>query len=114
MFHHPVFSSGPHGGAIVEPPTATLRSRYMPLFRAHHVNLTFAGHEHVFEHWVETYSDAAGRHRMDLVVTGGGGAPLYGYRGEPDLTQYLSVNSGGEVQLEHLVKPGPEPGDNPY
>uniref|UniRef100_UPI0037BE480C metallophosphoesterase family protein n=1 Tax=Gemmatimonas sp. TaxID=1962908 RepID=UPI0037BE480C len=33
--HHPAFSSGPHGGAIVERPTAAVRARYMPLFRKH-------------------------------------------------------------------------------
>jgi hypothetical protein len=114
MFHHPVFSSGPHGGLMVEAPSAALRSRYMPLFRAHHVKLLFAGHDHLFEHWVESYTDNAGRHRMDLVVTGGGGAPLYTYQGEPDLTQYLRSNEASKVQLEHLVKPGPEPGDNPF
>ena len=92
IFHHPVFSSGLHGGSKVEAPSAALRSRYMPLFRAHHVKLLFAGHDHLFEHWVESYVDSTGRHRMDLVVTGGGGAPLYTYEGEPDLTQYLRSN----------------------
>ncbi len=114
MFHHPVFSSGPHGGAKVEAPAAALRSRYMPLFRAHHVKLLFTGHDHLFEHWVESYVDNSGRHRMDMVVTGGGGAPLYAYTGEPDLTQYLRSNETSKVQLEHLVKPGLEPGDNPF
>ncbi len=114
IFHHPVFSSGLHGGSKVEAPSAALRSRYMPLFRAHHVKLLFAGHDHLFEHWVESYVDSTGRHRMDLVVTGGGGAPLYIYQGEPDLTQYLQSNEASKVQLDHLVKPGPEPGDNPF
>ena len=86
----------------------------MPLFRAHHVKLLFAGHDHLFEHWVESYVDDSGPHRMDMVVTGGGGAPLYAYTGEPDLTQYLKSNEASKVQLEHLVKPGPEPGDNPF
>ena len=113
MFHHPVFSSGPHGGATIEPPTAVLRSRYMPLFRTHHVKLLLAGHDHLFEHWVERYMDDSGRHRMDLVVTAGGGAPLYAYEGEPDLTQYLRANQATRVQLEHLVKPG-KAGENPY
>lgn len=114
FFHHPVFSSGPHGAVVIEPPTAALRSRYMPLFRAHHVALTFAGHDHLFEHWVERYSDASGQHRMDLVVSGGGGAPLYAYRGEPETATYVKANVASKVSLEHLIKPGPEPGDNPY
>src|SRR6266851_6500375 len=32
-FHHPPLSSGPHGGDIVEPQTASIRRLYMPLFR---------------------------------------------------------------------------------
>ncbi len=114
LFHHPVFSSGPHGGAVVEPQTAILRSRYMPLFHAHHVRMVIAGHDHLFEHWVERYADAAGPHRMDLVTTGGGGAPLYTYAGEPDLRDYARVNDALKVRMEHLVKPGVEPGSNPY
>src|SRR5207247_2202755 len=89
FFHHPPFSSGPHGGAIVERAALLLRARYLPLFRAHHVRLVLAGHEHIFEHWVERYTDATGPHRMDHVVTGGGGAPLYNYQGEPDLREYV-------------------------
>jgi Calcineurin-like phosphoesterase len=114
FFHHPVFSSGPHGGAIVEPPTAALRARYMPLFRRHRVNILLVGHEHLFEHWIERYEEADGKHRLDQIVTGGGGAPLYPYRGEPDLREYLKVNAGEKVSLEHLVKPGMNPGDNAY
>jgi 3',5'-cyclic AMP phosphodiesterase CpdA len=114
FFHHPPFSSGPHGASIIEPPTAALRKKYMPLFRAQHVRAIFVGHEHVFEHWIERYVDAAGAHRMDLVVTGGGGAPPYTYQGEPDLRDYLKANEPGKVAVEHLVKPGAELGSNPY
>jgi len=114
MFHHPIFSSGPHGAAKTEPQTTALRARYMPLFRTHHVKAVFTGHDHLFEHWVERYTDASGRHRMDLVTTAGGGAPLYTYQGEPDLGAYLKSNEAAKVQVEHLVKPGVAPGDNPY
>lgn len=115
FFHHPVFSSGPHGGAIVEPPTAALRARYMPLFRRHQVAILFSGHEHLFEHWVERYEDSNGRKlRLDHITTGGGGAPLYPYRGEPDLREYLRSYAAEKVSLEHLAKPGMNPGDNPY
>jgi len=114
FFHHPVFSSGPHGGARTEAPTLALRSQYMPLFRTHHVKAVFVGHEHLFEHWVERYADSTGVYRFDQVVTGGGGAPLYAYTGEPDLTDYLKSNAVAKVQVEHVVKPGPNPGDNPY
>ena len=51
---------------------------------------------------------------MDHLVTGGGGAPLYAYQGEPNLQDYLKAGATDRVTLEHLVKPGPDPGDNPY
>lgn len=112
--HHPAFSSGPHGGMTVEDATLAMRNLYMPLFRKHHVKLYLAGHEHLFEHWVERYKDASGPHRLDQIVTGGGGAPLYGYTGEPDVRPYLTANAASAVTLEHLVKPGIAPGENPY
>jgi hypothetical protein len=111
FIHHPVFSSGPHGAVLVEAPTAALRARYMPLFNTHHVKAIFSGHEHLFEHWVERYDDESGRHRMDLIVSGGGGAPPYAYRGEPETRTF---NLANHAVMEHLVKPGPNPGDNPY
>ena len=110
-FHHPVFSSGPHGGVVVEQSTAVLRTLYMPLFNTHHVSALFAGHEHLFEHWVERYQDASGAHRMDMVVTGGGGAPPYSYQGEPETRTF---NLANHASMEHLVKPGMTPGENPY
>jgi hypothetical protein len=113
--HHPAFSSGPHGGAIVERPTAAVRAKYMPLFRKHHVTLLLTGHEHLFEHWVERYRDAAGKtYRMDHIVSGGGGAPLYTYQGEPDTRPYIREAGADSVRLTHLVKPGMQAGDNPY
>lgn len=115
FFHHPVFSSGPHGAAIVERPTAALRDRWMPLFRQHHVRLLLTGHEHLYEHWVERYRDASGvTRRIDQLVTGGGGAPIYQYRGEPDLRAYVAASGADSSRLSHLVRPGPERGDNPY
>lgn len=112
--HHPAFSSGPHGGITVELQTVAMRTLYMPLFRKHHVKLLLTGHEHLFEHWVERYTDASGPHRIDQIVSGGGGAPLYGYTGEPDLRQYTRDNAASQVRLEHLVKPQVDPGANPH
>jgi hypothetical protein len=112
--HHPAFSSGPHGGSTIEVQAAAMRTLYMPLFRKHHVKLLLTGHEHLFEHWVERYTDATGPHRIDEVVSGGGGAPLYGYMGEPDLRQYTNDNAASQVRLEHLVKPEVDPGANPH
>jgi hypothetical protein len=112
--HQAPFSSGSHGGPKLEPPTVELRNKYMPLFRAHHVRGVFSGHEHLFEHWVEHYTDPGGRHRMDLIVSGGGGAPIYTYTGEPDLKEYLKANEASKVELQHLVKPSVDAGLNPY
>jgi len=115
LFHNPAFSSGPHGGAHVEPQTALVRARWMPLFRKYHVELLFTGHEHFFEHWVERYHDAAGHPaRIDQIVTGGGGAPLYRYEGEPDLRAYVAAAGPDSLRLEHLVRPGDTAGQNPY
>jgi hypothetical protein len=115
FMHHPAFSSGPHGGARTEVPSRVLRDTYMPLFRAHRVRLVLAGHDHLFEHWVERSVDASGAPwRMDLITSGGGGAPPYAYQGEPVLSEYVRQYAAQKVQVQHLVKPGPEPGDNPY
>jgi hypothetical protein len=114
VFHHPPFASGPHGGPRTEPQSLGMRTRYLPLFRAHHVKIVFTGHDHLFDHWVERYTDESGRHRMDLITTAGGGAPLYGYQGEPDTSEYVRAYQASRVSLEHLVKPGINPGDNPY
>jgi hypothetical protein len=87
----------------------------MPVFRKYGVTLVFTGHEHLFEHWTERYRDASGQwRRMDQVVSGGGGAPLYPYRGEPDLRAYLRAAAADSVRVTHLVRPGPDRGDNPY
>ena len=114
FYHHPAFSSGPHGGPVIEKQAATIREKWMPLFRRHHVKLLLTGHEHLFEHWVERYSDASGTHRMDQIVSGGGGAPLYKYAGEPDLTSYLAAYASEKVSLEHLVRPAADTTGNPY
>ena len=116
FFHHPAFSSGPHGGpAHLEPSTIAVRELYMPLFRRHHVGLIIAGHDHLFDHWIERYADKSGRrYRLDQVITGGGGAPVYIYAGEPDLRPYLAAGASERVTVEHLAKPGPAPADNPH
>src|SRR5260370_15763645 len=86
----------------------------MALFNANHVRLLFSGHEHLFEHWVERYSDASGAHRMDLVVSGGGGAPIYTYSGQPDLDGYFKENEVIKTNLQHLIQTGVDRGSNPF
>ena len=114
VFHHPLLTSGLHGGATVEPQTAALRHLYMPLFRRHHVRLVISGHDHLYDHFVERYDDAGATYRMDLVVTGGGGAPIYSYSGEPDLAVYARAAAPSKVSVQHLVRPGRTAADNPH
>lgn len=127
FFHHAPFSSGPHGGASadpvpgtgrkaadrVEPQSAAIRLLYMPLFRRHHVDMLIAGHDHLYDHWVERYDDQGGAHRMDQIVTGGGGAPIYTYVGEPDVRGYIAASPSENIRIEHLMKPGATPAENP-
>jgi hypothetical protein len=113
--HHPAFSSGPHGGTRIEAPTAELRLRYLPLFRKHNVRLLFTGHEHFFEHWVERYVDSTGiARRLDHILTGGGGAPLYSFEGKPDTKEYVKANARSKVSLEQIARPGATTGENAY
>jgi hypothetical protein len=127
-FHHPPFSSGPHGGASgtpvpgsgqkatdrLEPSTVTIRATYMPLFRKHHVAMLVVGHDHLYDHFVERYTDNGAAYRMDSIVTGGGGAPIYLYAGEQDLRGYVAANAAQAVRVDHLVKPGATPDQNPH
>lgn len=128
FFHHPPYSSGPHSGASadpvpgtgqkapdrVEPQSVSLRTMYMPLFRKHHVRMLVTGHDHLFDHWVERYVDNGAAYRMDVVVTGGGGAPIYTYLGEPDLRAYAAASPAANIRLEHLTKPGMTAAENPH
>ena len=114
MAHHPAFSSGLHGGPVIERPTASIRNRWMPLFRKHHVRLLLVGHDHLYEHWVERYRDSTGWHRLDQIVSGGGGSPLYVFRGEPDVGGYVKNGAADSVRVDHVVRPGRSPSENPY
>ena len=52
---------------------------------------------------------------MDEIVSGGGGAPLYAYTGEPDLRDYVEAPARAEgVAVQHLARPSSEPGANPF
>ena len=112
FLHHPPVSSGPHGLGNLEPQTVAVRN-LMPLLRRYHVRLVLAGHEHFYDHWIERYTDDGREYRLDEVVTGGGGAPTYTYRGEPDLAGYLAAGAAQHLRLEHLAKPAPTVARNP-
>ena len=110
FMHHGPFTSGGH--RVAELATMGVRIRYMPLFRLHHVTAVFGGHDHLFEHFVEHYTNAGSVHRMDLIITAGGGAPPYGYTGEPDTADYLAAGANERVRLDHIVKPATIAADN--
>jgi hypothetical protein len=114
FFHHPLFSSGPHGGTTLEPSSAAIRDLYAPLFRKHHVRMTIAGHDHLLDHWVEHYTDGGASYRRDDIVTGGGGAPIYTYSGEPILAAYLAAGNASNVRVTHLATPGTTRESNPH
>jgi hypothetical protein len=112
FLHHAPFTSAGH--RVAELATQGIRIRYMPLFRTHHVAAILGGHDHEFEHYVEHYTDNTGLHRMDLIISAGGGAPLYAYTGEPDTADYLAAGASAKVQLDHIVKPFPIAADNKF
>jgi len=114
VFHHPPFDSGQHGGDTLEPTSAAIRDLYLPLFRRHHVRMTLCGHDHLLDHFVERYDDGGRTYRMDHLVSGGGGAPTYTYRSEPDVEAYLAANAAQHVRVEHLIRPGLTVEDNPH
>jgi HEAT repeat protein len=71
MFHHPLYSSGRHKS------NQDLRSKLMPLFARHSVDLLLTGHDHCYE---RTWPLVDGKRDEDgivHVVSGGGGAVLY-------------------------------------
>jgi hypothetical protein len=64
VVHQGPWSSGPHG------PNAKLAAAHVPeLLAAHHIDLVFSGHDHIYER-----GDAG---LLKYIVSGGGGAPLY-------------------------------------
>jgi len=65
VFHHPPFSIGHH----IDDEKG-FRQTVVPLFEQYGVDVVFSGHNHAYERFL--YNDIC------YVVTGGGGAPLYG------------------------------------
>jgi hypothetical protein len=72
VFHHPVYSSGNHGG------DPGLRANLVPLFDKHRVDVVFAGHDH---HYERTKPMRGGQAVLPgggtvYVTTGGGGKTI--------------------------------------
>ena len=74
--HHPLHSSGLHGG------DQQLASMLAPLFTKHQVKLYLCGHDHGYERFVPINGTT-------YIVNGGGGAPLYQF-GSSGQTAFVS------------------------
>jgi hypothetical protein len=85
--HHPVFSSGKHGGS------ADLEKTLSPILKAHHVDLYLAGHEHEYER----FSPIDG---VTYIVSGGGGAVLRPFADKPDPRSLVRHVSHHFVRLQ--------------
>ncbi len=48
------------------------------------------------------------------MVTGGGGAPIYTYTAEPDVSAYCAAGASEDVRVEHLARPGRNRDENPH
>lgn len=81
--HHGPWSSGPHGGN-----DRMLEGKVPELMRAHHVDIVFSGHDHLYERGV---GDG-----LPFVVSGGGGAPVY------EIKQRVSQSRRAE-SVRHFV-----------
>ena len=100
-FHHPVFSPGPHGG------TAGYRPSLPRLFARKGVDLVVNGHDHL-------YALMPRKRGVRYVVTGGGGAGVYGCD-NPRVADYcasryhfLSVVAGAQrLVVEAVPASGP-------
>lgn len=100
-FHHPVYSSGPHGS------TEDMDAILAPSFAAYDVDLVLNGHDHDYE-----------RNKLVngvlYVVTGGGGKALYDQTNENEYSKYflsefhfvgLTIKKN-ELKLEAIDKRG--------
>jgi len=99
FFHHPLFSSDYSYG----PGNTGLRTIWHPIFKKYGVSAVFSGHCHQYERLVED--------GVNYIVTGGGGAPLGGFKDTPvpgsvtraSLLHYVRVTvSGNQVKLEMI------------
>jgi len=84
VMHHPPFSVSLHGGAV------DLRERWTPLFEKYQVSAVFSGHDHVYER--------AEHDGIHYFVSGGGGAPLYPRRPQPN-----PVDADAVVKFERTL-----------
>lgn len=99
FFHQPLRTSGPHmtddynADGLRDVPQ--MQEHLLPLLAALGVDLVLNGHDHDWERFAPT----AGLH---CVVTGGGGAYLYGeYLRDPASARFISRNHHTRVRVRH-------------
>jgi hypothetical protein len=86
--HDGPYARGYHGGNAIG------RARYVPILARHKVELLISGHDHIYQR-----GDQAG---VRYVVSGGGGAPLYGIRCGVDGRPKCAIDDGMQaVHREH-------------
>jgi 3',5'-cyclic AMP phosphodiesterase CpdA len=78
--HHPLYSSGRHGG------DPELVAKLSPLFEKHTVSLYLCGHDHCYERFAPINGTT-------YIVNGGGGAPLYAVGKSPQTAFSSSQHS---------------------
>ena len=93
FFHHPPFSSGPHGS------NQELQTQWCPLLEEGGVSLVFCGHDHIYERSLHG--------GLNYITVGNGGAPLYevGESENPYSQASASVHGFCRVQVtSHRLK----------
>jgi hypothetical protein len=98
FFHVSPYSSGPHGSDL------GVRSALHPLFEQHGIDIVFSSHDHAYERSVVD--------GITYVVTGGGGAELYGRSNENEWSVYfestwhfLSLSIAGDTLTSKGIRP---------
>jgi regulation of enolase protein 1 (concanavalin A-like superfamily) len=72
-FHRTPYSAGTHHGSDL-----AIRAEFSPLFERHGVQLVLAAHDHLYERTRPWPTTRPAHERVTYVVSGGGGAPVYG------------------------------------
>lgn len=73
-FHHTVYSAGLHGD------TDEIKTRLLPLFERHKVNIVLYGHDHAYARSFPI--SRTDNHEITFILTGGGGRSLYQSQGD--------------------------------
>jgi acid phosphatase type 7 len=86
-FHHPPYSSGHEHG-----PDLRVQQKIVPILEKYKVDLVFSGHEHNYERTCQMLQDQCADGGITYIVTGGGGAGLYGFAEPEPYSVMRSVN----------------------